>query len=145
MVRLDATQLGKSKNVVLNMARGGNTISDVELSIDDFCNINNNNNRQYLKDQVCVSVGTNDIRYCRNGVTHLKGELFGLIRKIKQNFPRAKLFLQSLLPLPITYSNRSYVVRNVCDYNRIIYHVCSHERVHNAHARCFWLVSVKWP
>ena len=128
LARLNATKLGKSKKVVLNMAKGGNKISDVELSIDDFCN--DNNNRQYLIYQVCVSVGTNDIRYCKNGVTHLKGELFGLIRKIKQNFPRAKLFLQSLLPLPITYSNRSYVVRNVCDYNRIVYHVCSHERAH---------------
>ena len=126
--RLDGAKLGKSKKVVLNMARGGNKIKDVELSIDNFRD--NNNNRQYLVDQVFVSVGTNDIRYCRNGVSHLKGELFGLIRKIKQSFPRAKLFLQSLLPLPITYSNRRYIVRNVCDLNRLIFHVCFHERVH---------------
>ena len=98
------------------MARGGNKIKDVELSIDNFRD--NNNNRQYLVEQVFVSVGTNDIRYCRNGVSHLKGELFGLIRKMKQSFPRAKLFLQSLLPLPITYSNRRYIVRNACDLNR---------------------------
>ena len=88
--RLDGAKLGKSKKVVLNMARGGNKIKDVELSIDNFKD--NNNNRQYLVDQVFVSVGTNDIRYSRNGVSHLKGELFGLMRKIKQSFPRAKLF-----------------------------------------------------
>ena len=95
MSRLDRAKLVKSKKVVLNLARGGNKIKDIELSIDDFKD--NNNNRQYLVDQVFVSVGTNDIRYCRNGVSHLKGELFGLMRKIKQSFPRAKLFLQSLL------------------------------------------------
>ena len=94
--RFNGAKLGKSRKVVLNMARGGNMIKDVELSIDNFKD--NNNNRQYLVDQVFVSVGTNDIRYFRNGVSHLKGELFGLMRKIKQSFPRANLILQSLLP-----------------------------------------------
>ena len=126
--RLDETKLGKSKKVVLNRAKGGNKIPDVLLSIDDFCS--NANNHQYKINQVFVSVGTNDIRYCRNGVSHLKGELFSLVRKIKQSFPNAKLFLQSLLPLPITYSNKRYIIRNVCDFNRIVYHVCSHEKVH---------------
>ena len=114
LARLDAAKLGKSKKCVLNKAKGGSKISDVLLNIDEFCCDDNN-----LK----YTVGTNDIRYCRNGISHLKGELFGLLRKIKQQFPRAKLFLQSLIPLPITYSNRRYVVRNVCDFNRIIYHV----------------------
>ena len=127
-MRLDESKLGKSKKVVLNRAKGGNKIPDVLLTIDDFCN--NANNHQYVIDQVYVSVGTNDIRYCRNAVSYLKGELFSLVRKIKQNFPSAKLFLQSLLPPPITYSNKQYIVRNVCDFNRIVYHVCSHEKVH---------------
>ena len=128
LARLDVSKLGKSKKVVLNRAKGGNKIPDVLLTIDDFCN--NANNHQYVINQVYVSVGTNDIRYCRNGVSYLKGELFSLVRKIKQNFPNAKLYLQSLLPLPITYSNKQYIVRNVCDFNRIVYHFCSHEKVH---------------
>ena len=125
LARLDESKLGKSKKVVLNRAKGGNKIPYVLLTIDDFCN--NANNHQYVIDQVYVSVGTNDIRYCRNAVSYLNGELFSLVRKIKQNFPNAKLFLQSL---PITYSNKQCIVRNVCDFNRIVYHVCSHEKVH---------------
>ena len=85
--RLDESKLGKSKKVVLNSAKGGNKIPDVLLTIDDFCN--NDNNHQYVIDQVYVSVGTNDIRYCRNGVSYLKGELFSLLRKIKLNFPNS--------------------------------------------------------
>ena len=82
LARLDAAKLGKSKKCVLNKAKGGNKISDVLLNIDQFCC--DDNNLKYTVDQVFVSVGTNDIRYCRNGISHLKGELFGLLRKIKQ-------------------------------------------------------------
>lgn len=126
--RLDATRLGKSKKVVLNLAKGGSKIPDIIRTIEEFSN--KADNHKYLVDQVFLSVGTNDIRHCRNGVNNLKGELFGLVRRIKHMFPKSKIFLQSLLPLPITYANCSYVIRNVLDFNRIIYHVCSHERVY---------------
>ena len=63
LARLDAAKLGKSKKCVLNKAKGGNKISDVLLNIDEFyCD---DNNLKYTVDQVFVSVGTNDIRYCR--------------------------------------------------------------------------------
>ena len=75
-----------------------------------------------------VSVGTNDIRYCRNGISHLKGELFRLVRVIKYCFPSTKIYIQSLIPLPITHDNSRLIVRNVLEFNKIIFHVCFHER-----------------
>ena len=37
--------------------------------------------------------------------------------------------MQSLLPLPVTPDNNRYVIRNVLDFNKLIYQVCSHEKV----------------
>ena len=90
----------------------------------------NSENDKYLIKQIFISVGTNDIRNCKNGIIHLKGELSNLVRTIKHLFPTAKLYMQSLLPLPVTHDNRSYVVENVLNFNKMIYHVCVHERVY---------------
>ena len=75
-----------------------------------------------------ISVGTNDIRYCRNGISHLKGELFRLVSVIKNLFPSTKIYMQSLIPLPITHDNSRLIVRNVLEFNKIIFLVCFHER-----------------
>ena len=89
---------------------------------------NNSENEKYIVTKMFVSVGTNDIRYCRNGISHLKGELFRLVRVIKYCFPSAKIYIQSLIPLPITHDNSRLIVRNVLEFNKIIFHVCFHER-----------------
>ena len=60
----------------------------------------------------------------------LKGAIFKLIRALKTVFVGAKIFFQSLLPLPITYENYKYIARNILDFNNLIFHVCSHERVY---------------
>ena len=88
-------------------------------------------NSELLVDQVFVSIGTNDIRGCRReGVSKHKGDLFKLIRFIKELLPHAKVFFQSLLPLPITYENATFIARNILSFNDMLYEVCKHERVY---------------
>ena len=127
LARMDKERLQKNKKTILNLAKGDNKIQNVIQSLHAFKNASEN--EWYLINQIFISVGTNDIRYCKNGVSHLKGELFSLVRTIKNYFPSAKIYLQSLLPLPVTYNNEDYVIKNVLDLNRLIYHVCVHKRV----------------
>ena len=125
---LDKERLGKKKKVVINMAKGGSRILDVVHTVKEFKN--NAKNSKYAIDQVFISVGTNDTRRCYSGgVYHLRGELFGLVRTIKNLFPHTKIYMQSLLPLPVTPDNNRYVIRNVLDFNKLIYQVCWHEKV----------------
>ena len=130
--RLNPALLGKGRKNVINISNGGFTINQVENSIDQFYL---NNNQEI--DQVFVSVGTNDIRNCKiNGVMHLRKPLTDLVNKIRLLFPIAKIFLQSLLPLPITQFNEHYVIRNVSEYNLLIEQVCR-----KAHA---YILDVFW-
>ena len=125
LARLDKERLEKNKKII-NLAKGGNTIQNVIQNLHSFRN--NSENEKYPVTKMFVSVGTNDIRYCRNGISHLKGELFRLVRVIKYCFPSAKIYIQSLIPLLITHDNSRLIVRNVLEFNKIIFHVCFHER-----------------
>ena len=126
--RLNKDGLGKNKKVVINIAKGGSRIPDVIQSIKDFKN--NAENAKYAINQEFISVGTNDIRNCnRKGVFHLKSELFGLIHSVKNSFSNSKIYMQSLIPLPVTSINHDYTIKNVLEFNKLIYHVCTHERV----------------
>ena len=110
LARLDSKRLRKSKKTVVNIAKGGNKIPDVLESLHDFHESTEREN--YIIDQIFISVGTKDIRYCKNrGVSHLKGKLLGLVRAAKNLFPRAKIFIQTLLPLPVTFDNHDYVIK----------------------------------
>ena len=62
-----------------------------------------------------------NVRYCRNGVSHLIGPLKKLFRKINVLAPLAKVYVQSLLPLPKVNSN---VAKNVLSFNYILYNCC---------------------
>ena len=78
-----------------------------------------------------MSIGTNDIRGCRReGVSKHKGDLFKLIWFVKELLPHAKVFFQSLIPLPITYENTTFIARNILSFNDMLYEVCKHERVY---------------
>ena len=126
--RLDPHKLSKGRKNVINIAKGGNKIIDVIESLTKFNE--DTYSGEFIIDQVFVSVGTNDIRSCRReGVSRHKGKLFRLTRFIKDMFPHAKLFFQSLIPLPITYENAPYIARNILWFNDMLYKVCKHERV----------------
>ncbi len=65
--RLDEKRLGKGKMEVVKVAQGGRKIQEVQNDIEKFVAANT----QYDIHKVIVSVGTNDIRHCKNGVKHL--------------------------------------------------------------------------
>ena len=124
---LDPNKLAKGRKNVINLAKGGNKIPDVINSIENF--LNNNCDNTHV-DQVFVSVGTNDIRNCRGeDVLRLKGDLYRLVRFIKNVFHGAKIFFQSLIPLPITIENGTYIVKNILSFNKMIFDTCKHERI----------------
>ena len=123
--RLDVGRLGKAKKEVVNIARGGYRIKHVETSIKNY--VAENPNVEIEK--ILISVGTNDIRYCPEGVGHLKGPLKYLTNTIKELCPRSKIYFQSLIPLPL-YNNKNapQIIKNILNFNQIIMNVCLYER-----------------
>ena len=126
--KLDPHLLGKGRKRVINISRGGNRINQVMDSLEDFyicCP------PQYNVNQVYICVGTNDIRNCKtNGVRHLRNPLLELLSRTKLLFPSAKVFVQTLLPLPIAHFNAHYVVNNVLEFNALIEELCIREHVY---------------
>ena len=76
--RLD-DRLGKNnKKKIVNISKGGNTIADVEKSLDEFYIAQSN----VLVEKVFVCVGTNDLNKCHeNGSLHLKTPLNSYARR----------------------------------------------------------------
>ena len=132
--KLDPHLLSRGKKRVINISRGGNRIHHVMDSLEDFYLVCP---PQYNIDQVFICVGTNDIRNCKsNGVRHLRNPLLELLTKAKFLFPSAKVFLQTLLPLPIADFNAHYVVDNVLEFNALIDELCRKE--------CVYILDVFW-
>ncbi len=117
--RLDEKKLGKGKQEVHKVAKGGRKIDAVERAIESFVT----EHPELEIKTLFVCVGTNDIRNCNEGVSHLKTPLSEFMKKIKVLAPSARIFVQSLLPLP---SNGNVnVVRNVLSMNNLIFSLCA--------------------
>ena len=122
--RLSADKLGKRKKRVINIAKGGSKIKQTESSIIKF----HDENLDYDVDKVFLSVGTNDIRHCyNNGVKHLKPAVNKLVKVVKELFPNAKIYVQSLIPLPL--GNR-FTSINVLSFNSLLFDLCSKNHIY---------------
>ena len=97
--RLDAERLAGSrkKQTVINIARGGSTIPQVEADIVKFVE----DHPEYVVAKLIVSVGTNDIRYCRSKADckAVKPTLRVFMEKVRKLLPDCKIWFQSLLPI----------------------------------------------
>ena len=123
--RLDKDRLGKKKLVVENIAEGGSKLFKVRQQLMDF--VKSNPDTDVTK--IIISVGTNDIRNCKNGINHLRGPLKELCNTISELFPNStKVFFQSLLPLPLKHENDWYTNDIVIDFNWLIYNECIHRQ-----------------
>ena len=132
--RLDVDKLGKGKQSVCKVAKGGRKIEGVLKSLEDF----STNNPDFDVVKLFMCVGTNDIRNCRErGVLHLKTPLQSLFTKAKELFPNAKVYVQSLLPIP-SNGNR-FSDRNVLAMNRLIFNLCSKYRLFFVDAFSYFL------
>ena len=72
--------------------------------------------------RVFVSVGTNDIRYAKDGVNHLYSPMQNLLEKIKLYYPNATVYVQSLLPQRV---DNKHTVSNVLSFNKLLIKVCT--------------------
>ena len=117
--RLDAEKLGKGKHKVKNIAVGGAKIDMVQKQLKTFADANPGT----VVNKIIVSVGTNDIRNCRD-IGSLRGPLKTLCKNIDDMYPNSKIFFQSLIPLPIKDEKDWLTNSRVQDFNRIIYNEC---------------------
>ena len=108
-------KLGKGKKAVINIAAGGSKMEKVQKAISDF--VINNLSKRVTK--CFISIGTNDIRNCANGIRHLKSPLCSFMKSIKTSLPGTKIFLQSLIPIPSGGSIQ--VQRNVISMNSLLF------------------------
>lgn len=138
--RLDPVRLGRRKVKVENIAVGGSKILDVENQIVKFLQ----NNEDVIVDKVVISVGTNDIRFCTNGVDHLKGPLKKLCNTIGNLLPRAKIFFQSLIPLPLKHHYDINTPRNIHSFNKILFDICTYKRFYYLNVIHSFLQPVSW-
>ena len=74
-----------------------------------------------------MSVGTNDLRKCHDPGL-LRGPLKQLSEKISILFPNARVFYQSLLPLPLKDKKDFTTNEKVRNMNRIIFNECIFRR-----------------
>ena len=75
-----------------------------------------------------MSIGTNDIRNCQNGIRHLKNTICDFMRCIRNLLPYTTVYFQSLLPI---HSNGNpYTERNVISMNKLIFELCSRFRLY---------------
>ena len=122
--RLDTERLGKGRVAVETVAKGGAKIRDTCHQIEGFFTAN----PDVFVDKLFVSVGTNDIRNCHNGVYHLKGPLKQLSKTIKNLSPGSRVFFQSLLPLPVRGSDDWETNAKICEFNIVLYDNCTYNR-----------------
>jgi len=117
---LDETKLRKKKDLTIcNIAQSGFTIAKVRQSLATF---HNENCSSLQVSKLFLSIGTNDIRnFNNNGVRYLRRPIFELVQFAKKLFPKATIFIQSLLPLPVT--NRRFIVEDISELNKILFNV----------------------
>ncbi len=123
--RLDIQKLGRRSVIVESVARGGAQIHHVMGQLKGFAT----SNTDTVVDKICVSVGTNDIRYCKD-FSHLKLKLKSLCSLINEMFPKSKVYFQTLIPLPCLHGNDWNTNRKVLDFNKIIINECIFRRYH---------------
>ena len=117
--RLDTSRLAKGKKKVYNIAKGGSKMHVVLKSIEDF--VVNNPTLEVSK--LFVSIGTNDIRNCSNGIGHLKSPTCEFMKMVKELLPTTKIFIQSLIPIPS--NGCPHTESNVINMNHMLYNLCS--------------------
>ena len=117
-IKVDADRLGKSGRNVVNCSKSGAKINDIHEMVENFY-LNSN---LVDVDKIIFSFGTNDIRFQTRNMYHkFYDQIIELVERTKCLFPRAIIFIQTVLPMRIT--NR-YTVQNILEFNRLLTDVC---------------------
>lgn len=116
--RIVGPKLATRGRKVINVSRSGAKIKDILLNMENFHA--QHPSAPYV-DKILFSLGTNDIKYSRHGVFHLKQVVINLISKAKELFPGSIIMFQSCLPIKILYR---YTCKNVLNFNDMIRNLC---------------------
>ena len=137
--RLDTVKLGRNVVCVDNVAKGGAKMHQVIKQLEDYAK---DHTDHVIVEKVLVSVGTNDIRNCHNGVEHLKGKFKALCGKIAELYPNSRVYFQSLIPLPCLSQFDWISNSNVLEFNKLLFYECTYRKFNILSAfSCF---SVPW-
>ena len=138
--RLDPVRLGRGVVKVDNVAVGGARIDNVCKQLEAYAELNPNT---YVE-KLLISVGTNDIRKCYNGVEHLKGPFKNLCVLIKKLYPNAKVFFQTLLPLPLKFEQDWKTNHTIWEFSRIIFNECVYRKFYILDAFPIFTAERQW-
>lgn len=117
--RIDGPQLATRGRKVINISQSGAKIRDIKRNMEFF---HANNSAAPYVDKIVFSFGTNDIKYSRRGVLHLKQVIIDLVLTAKSLFPGCIILIQCCLPIKDAYW---YTCNNVLSFNRLLSNICS--------------------
>ena len=112
-------KMTRRNNTCHNISGSGYKLSDLDRELDNFYREDRMQDCRVVK--AIISVGTNDIRYCKGVINHLKTPLTNLIEKLRVYYPDIKIFIQSVLPVRIV---NEFTVLNVRRYNSMLFNTC---------------------
>ena len=119
---LDFAKLSGSngRTKVVNLCKRGAKICTLQNVLDDHYRSEGSDENV---DKIIISVGTNDIRNNKkNTVGHLYTPMENLVRRIKSYYPRAMIYIQSLLPQRV---QNAFTVSNVLGFNKLLVKISS--------------------
>ena len=116
-----AKQLGFRGRKVINCSHSGAKIRDIKENIRNFYESDEAAKSDDIE-KVILSVGTNDVKYSKFGVGHLRRHISDLIDYTKDFFPAAIVIFQCCLPIHCMYP---YTASNVIKFNLILKDVCA--------------------
>ena len=113
-------RVGKLQNgrKFVNVSNWGAKICNIRSHLQDF---HDTHEAATDVEKIIFSLGTNDIKFARRGVSHLKRHIIELIEKAKFLFPDAIILFQCCLPIRNIYN---YTVKNVLNFNSMLKSLC---------------------
>jgi lysophospholipase L1-like esterase len=113
-------QLGFRGRKVVNISQSGAKVKDIILNVREFY-MTHEAARNDDIEKIIFSFGTNDIKFSKSGVRHLRKYILELVDMTKCLFPTAVILFQCCLPIRCMYP---YIARNVLDFNNLLREIC---------------------
>ena len=113
-------QLGFRGRKVINISQSGAKIKDIFLNVEEFYTTHEAARNDDVE-KIIFSFGTNDIKFSKFGVRHLRKYIDELVDRTKCLFPTAIILFQCCLPIRCMYP---YIAKNVLDFNSLLREIC---------------------
>lgn len=117
--RIKSSQIPERGRKFINLSKSGAKIRDIGHNLRAFYELDKAADDV---EKIILSFGTNDIKYSRRGVYHLKRYIVRVFDDAKLLFPDAMIIVQCCLPIRNIYG---YIVQNVLNFNQMLSQLCS--------------------